>query len=1343
MIAACPQAGSLCHTDPIKKMAKQRIIKRISPGRADAFDDHFWPVVVALCVLSAIGFGAVLTLLKGPWMWLSLLVLPALTAAALYLLSQMDDSKLRRTLQFSLIISLAGHLLILIIASLILIFVSDKKKSWNRVTRRNVRTIQFTNQNSSVSIPVTRPDNTPEPDVEIRRQTSQVTSAEQPIPVSQSKPTVSPQTNRREITQQTVPRFDEALSQLRRNRMSRQDKSSSPAKSNNVSENSIAVSKPSPAAKPATPTESETVTAAAEADSISRSSSVSADRKIVKDVRRPTTQKSVVKETQARESESPQSRTINSRLTQTQPRKSKPTARPNQPRARVVRNETEIKKQAGKSTARPASKVASAMKTTELKPAESSGQLTRRPRPSDTISTNDAPSPLTRKKSSQPKKTEVVRRENPSRPTVTNPLSSTKTSRLATNDAPTLRSLEPVSRPSQNPKSASNSQTLEARTLSITKGETGIAGGVAQSNLQTGTGGLPSPAVRASDAMLNRKEQSPTSQTQMLTNSQASIVRRSTAEAARPTSAFKADTSTIAKIAGSKSPLLDTAESSAAEITSASRSSREKIAIEKGAAPVNLGPTKVVAEAQRRRLSGGGSPDVASLNPTQSRRSTAESDVRPSLSAAEVASTAAPRESAAAPDSSDSEEPTEVADFLRKSEGTDSQVSDHVAAPNVDPAADEGNGAQPQLAANRREINNENIRSRFQELLRQLADAEGDDEDDEEAERLRRLLGNMDARIARAPNFKPDSIPAAGDGSELATDAAEADADVVSRSASTGALTAADLLGQSASRLAMQTVTSLPVIDGALTRRRQPSESENSKRNLTRVSNETDRDRNEAAPNVSAEVSLTAAAPRTGNDGSAATELELDSDTAEVQVTRRDAANSEGGFVLDVAAADGPAGLAMTPNVSAGVNMRPASETSKQIQPELETRFRKDDFGGAPAMNPTATIAKEAFRQRTPGMVQSNGEPKTEAAIHQGLEFLARHQLPDGSWSLTRFDTEHPMHKRQLDSDTAATGLAILAFQGAGYNHLEFKYARQVNHAIKWMIKNQAEDGLLYLESDDDSNAACRLYSHGIAALALTEAYGMTQDPMLKEPAQKALDYISNSQHPNKGGWRYFAEMKKRSSDTSVSGWMVMALQSGRLSGLDVNDDTFDAITKWLADAADPTNESLFRYNPYAVNSQGVSRIQGRNATPSMTSVGLLMRIYTGWERDDPRLLSGARYLVQQQLPGETLRLRDTYYWYYATQVLKHVGGTEWETWNNSLRPLLIKTQQKSGDNAGSWDPYSPVPDRWAPFGGRLYVTTMNLLSLEVRHRLLPLYQKTNAPANSPNPIIIKEAPFE
>jgi hypothetical protein len=135
-----------------------------------------------------------------------------------------------------------------------------------------------------------------------------------------------------------------------------------------------------------------------------------------------------------------------------------------------------------------------------------------------------------------------------------------------------------------------------------------------------------------------------------------------------------------------------------------------------------------------------------------------------------------------------------------------------------------------------------------------------------------------------------------------------------------------------------------------------------------------------------------------------------------------------------------------------------------------------------------------------------------------------------------------------------------------------------------------------------------------------------------------------------------------------------------------------------------------------------------------MTSVGLLARLYTGWDRDHAELRRGAEHLLANlpTLGGETARtgtmgnpLRDTYYWYYATQVMFHMRGKYWRTWNGALHPLLTESQIQDGTFAGSWDPRLPVPDRWGPHGGRIYVTTMNLLSLEVYYRHLPIYADT------------------
>ncbi len=67
--------------------------------------------------------------------------------------------------------------------------------------------------------------------------------------------------------------------------------------------------------------------------------------------------------------------------------------------------------------------------------------------------------------------------------------------------------------------------------------------------------------------------------------------------------------------------------------------------------------------------------------------------------------------------------------------------------------------------------------------------------------------------------------------------------------------------------------------------------------------------------------------------------------------------------------------------------------------------------------------------------------------------------------------------------------------------------------------------------------------------------------------------------------------------------------------------------------------------------------------------------------------------------------------------------GEHWQRWNDKLRPILVDTQVMDGPLGGSWNPGGEVPDRWSGPGGRVYVTAMHLLMLEVYYRYLPLYQ--------------------
>ena len=233
----------------------------------------------------------------------------------------------------------------------------------------------------------------------------------------------------------------------------------------------------------------------------------------------------------------------------------------------------------------------------------------------------------------------------------------------------------------------------------------------------------------------------------------------------------------------------------------------------------------------------------------------------------------------------------------------------------------------------------------------------------------------------------------------------------------------------------------------------------------------------------------------------------------------------------------------------------------------------------------------------------------------------------------------------------------------------------------------------------------------------------MTQDESIKQNAQSAINFLIQSQDPQGGGWRY---QPKIGSDTSVTGWCMMALKSAELSGLQVSKESYRGISKWLEGSqASESQKYLYRYNFHAADVPATRH--GRVPTPVMTSVGLLMRLYLGWRRDNPDMQRGTDWLMDR-LPAEgTVQSpqKDTYYWYYATQVMFHMGGVRWKAWYGNLYPMLIQTQKGDGDYVGSWEPNGRIPDAWGRFGGRLYVTTLNLLSLEVYYRHLPIYEAT------------------
>jgi hypothetical protein len=240
----------------------------------------------------------------------------------------------------------------------------------------------------------------------------------------------------------------------------------------------------------------------------------------------------------------------------------------------------------------------------------------------------------------------------------------------------------------------------------------------------------------------------------------------------------------------------------------------------------------------------------------------------------------------------------------------------------------------------------------------------------------------------------------------------------------------------------------------------------------------------------------------------------------------------------------------------------------------------------------------------------------------------------------------------------------------------------------------------------DLSDAGGKLYAHGMASIALCEAYAMTNDRQLLQPAQFALNFIAYAQDPVGGGWRY---EPKQAGDTSVLGWQLMALKSGHMAYLKVPGRTILGATKFL----DFVQEADGAQYGYTVPGPG----------PATTAVGLLCRMYLGWKHDEPALAAGVEYLHQTG-PSDNM-----YYNYYATQVLRHYGGPHWDEWNGKLRDRLVQAQDIKGHETGSWF-FSRDP--WADRGGRLYCTSMATMILEVYYRHMPIYGKQAAEEDFP-----------
>jgi hypothetical protein len=304
-------------------------------------------------------------------------------------------------------------------------------------------------------------------------------------------------------------------------------------------------------------------------------------------------------------------------------------------------------------------------------------------------------------------------------------------------------------------------------------------------------------------------------------------------------------------------------------------------------------------------------------------------------------------------------------------------------------------------------------------------------------------------------------------------------------------------------------------------------------------------------------------------------------------------------------------------------------------------------------------------------------------AINGGLQWLVSHQHSSGAWSYLI-----PPNPGTLDECVAApTAMALIPLLRAGHTHETGAHKRSVSMGLTFLSSRMkiGPTGGSFAEPE------ARMYGHGMAAIAICEAYARTRDRRLGKGAQMAVNYIIYCQDPVGGGWRY---SPRQSGDTSVTGWQFTALALAKEAGLQVPSQTIAGVSKFL-NGVQADGGANYGYTGPSV---------GRDST---TAIGLLCRTKLGWDKDNPALQKGVQYLVAQG-PSNT----NMYYNYYASQVMADWGGAEGKKWCKEMSENLLRVQGKTDDTTkGSW--YVLGSDHGASRGGRLYMTTMALMTLQ------------------------------
>jgi hypothetical protein len=334
------------------------------------------------------------------------------------------------------------------------------------------------------------------------------------------------------------------------------------------------------------------------------------------------------------------------------------------------------------------------------------------------------------------------------------------------------------------------------------------------------------------------------------------------------------------------------------------------------------------------------------------------------------------------------------------------------------------------------------------------------------------------------------------------------------------------------------------------------------------------------------------------------------------------------------------------------------------------------------------------------GAVGRCDDEKINEALRRGAQYLLGTQDP----------ATGGIHNK-LRNETAMTSLAILALGSLGHQPSDpTPEGMAMKKGLAFILQPDTQEADGYFGRKDGS----RMYGHGITTLMLAEMLGMgadaAQDELIRSRCRKGIDLILRAQkvpknESQRGGWRYSPDAGD--SDMSVTVWQTMALRAAKNAGIDVAKESIDEAVRYIKKSYDAENEK--RGGAKA----GGFGYQGRGHETSTTAEGLLALLVCGDYNSDETKGASERLLREGVKPGDRWFFYTTYY--YAQSMYQR-GGKFADDGKRVVSDLLLPVQSREG-----WWEGMGGEERG---GGKVYATSMAMLSLAVKNHFLPIYQR-------------------